>query len=76
MGVGGQRHTLAALLPKREPVPILQEAGWAAGRPGQVRKTSPLSGLEPRTFHSVASHYTDCAILTNTRKLCTEFCFT
>ena len=31
MGVGGQSHALAALLPKREPVPILQEAGWAAG---------------------------------------------
>ena len=31
MGVGGQCHALAALLPERGPVPILQEAGWAPG---------------------------------------------
>jgi hypothetical protein len=31
MGVSGQRHALAALLPpgKGPPVPIVQEAGWA-----------------------------------------------
>jgi hypothetical protein len=31
MGVSGQRHAPAALLPpgKRPPVPIVQEAGWA-----------------------------------------------
>jgi hypothetical protein len=31
MGVSGQRHTPAALLPpgKGPPVPIVQEAGWA-----------------------------------------------
>jgi hypothetical protein len=27
--VGGQRHTPAALLQERNPVPIAQEAGWA-----------------------------------------------
>jgi hypothetical protein len=31
MGVGGQRHTLAALPPGNDPVPIVQEAGWAPG---------------------------------------------
>jgi len=30
-GVGGQRHAPAALAPGKEPVPILQEAGWAPG---------------------------------------------
>ena len=30
MGVGGQCHALAALLAKRERVPILQEAGCAS----------------------------------------------
>ena len=31
MGVGGQRHALAALPPGKDPVPIVQEAGWAPG---------------------------------------------
>ena len=30
-GVGGQRHAPAAFIPRKEPVPILQEAGWAPG---------------------------------------------
>jgi hypothetical protein len=30
MGVGGQRQTPAALPPERDPVSIVQEAGWAA----------------------------------------------
>jgi hypothetical protein len=28
-GVRGQLHALAALYPRKEPVPIVQEAGWA-----------------------------------------------
>ena len=28
MGVGGQRHALAAFTPGEDPVPITQEAGW------------------------------------------------
>ena len=31
MGVGGQRHSPAALPPGKDPVSILQEAGWAPG---------------------------------------------
>jgi hypothetical protein len=31
MGVGGQRHAPAALTPGKDPVPIVQEAGWAPG---------------------------------------------
>jgi len=27
--VGGQRHALAAFTPGKDPVPIVQEAGWA-----------------------------------------------
>ena len=30
MGVGGQRHTLAAFTLGKDPVPIVQEAGWAS----------------------------------------------
>ena len=31
MGVGGQRHALAAFNPGKDVVPIVQEAGWAPG---------------------------------------------
>jgi hypothetical protein len=31
MGVGGERHAPVTLPRKREPVPILQEAGWPLG---------------------------------------------
>ena len=31
MGVRGQRHAPASPYPKRVPVPIVQEAGWASG---------------------------------------------
>jgi hypothetical protein len=31
MGVDGQRHAPAALYPREDPVPIVQEAGWAPG---------------------------------------------
>jgi len=41
MGVGGQRHAPAAL----PPVPIVQEAGWAPGPSGRVRKISPSTGI-------------------------------
>ena len=30
MGVGGQHHALAALPTGKDPVPIVQEAGWAS----------------------------------------------
>jgi hypothetical protein len=29
MGVGGQRHAPAVFTPGKDPVPIVQEAGWA-----------------------------------------------
>ena len=32
MGVGGQRHAPAAFTPGKNPVPIVQEAGWASER--------------------------------------------
>jgi hypothetical protein len=31
MGVGGQRHALAAFTPGKDPVPIVQESGWVPG---------------------------------------------
>jgi hypothetical protein len=31
MGVGGQRHAPAAFTPGKDPVPIVQAAGWVPG---------------------------------------------
>ena len=31
MGVGGQLHSPTAFTPGKDPVPIIQEAGWAPG---------------------------------------------
>ena len=38
------RH--ARFTPGKDPVPIVQEAGWAPGRSGQVRKMSPQPGFD------------------------------
>jgi hypothetical protein len=47
--------------PGKDPVPIVQEAGWAPGRSGRVRKISPSPGFDSRTVQSVVSRYTDRA---------------
>ena len=56
----GQRHAPAALYPVKDPVPIVQEAGWA---PGPVRTGAEnlalTAGIDPRTVQPVASRYTD-----------------
>jgi hypothetical protein len=60
--VKGQRHAPAALNPGKDPVPIVQEAGWGPqGRSGQVRKISPPRVLDLQTVQPVASRYTDYA---------------
>jgi hypothetical protein len=46
---------------ERNTVPILQEAGWAAGRSERVRKISPPPKFDTRTVQPAASRYTDCA---------------
>jgi hypothetical protein len=58
-GVSGQHHAPAALPLERDPVPIVQEARWAPGRSGRVRKISPSPEFDPQTFQPVASRYTD-----------------
>ena len=48
--------------PGKDPVPIVQEAGWA---PGPVwtcaENLAPPPRFDPRTLQSVASRYTDYA---------------
>jgi hypothetical protein len=47
--------------PGKEPVPILQEAGWASGPIWKGRKARPPPGFDPLTDQPVVSHYTDWA---------------
>jgi len=47
--------------PGKDPVPIVQEAGWAQAQSGQVWKISPPPGFDPRTVQPIASCYTDHA---------------
>jgi hypothetical protein len=46
--------------PGKEPVPLLQEAGWALG-PVWTGKNVVLTGIQSRTFQPVDSHYTNWA---------------
>jgi hypothetical protein len=57
MGVGGQRHTPAALPPGQTHC----IGGWVGHRDG-YGKFRPQPGFDPRAVQPVASPYTDCAI--------------
>ena len=70
-GVGGQRNAPEFYVEnsrERDPVPLVQQAGWAPGPvwtdEGNLVRTPPLpqSGFHPWTVKSVASHYTDYPI--------------
>ena len=62
MGVGGQRHAAAALLPGMTRYPLYRRLGGPQGRSGRVRKISPPSGFDLRTVQPVASRCTGGAI--------------
>ena len=62
MGVGGQRHAPAALLPGKTRYPLYRRLGGPQGRSGRVREISPPPGYAPRTVQPVASRYTVWAI--------------
>ena len=51
---------------ERDPVPIVQEAGWAAGPIWTGAENAPPPGFDPRSAKLVASRYTDYAIPANT----------
>ena len=66
MGMGGQCHALAALPPGMPWYSLYRRLGGPQGWSGQVWKMSPPPGFDPWTVQSVASHYTDYAILAHT----------
>jgi len=48
---------------ERDPVLILQEAGWAQGQTGQVHNISPPSAFGPWTHQPIRSCYINYVIL-------------
>jgi hypothetical protein len=59
--VCGQHHAPAAFTPRKEPVPIVQEAGWAPEPVWIGAENLAPPGFDPRTFQPVVSRYTDYA---------------
>ena len=59
-GGGGSAPRPGRFNTRKDPVPIVQEVGWAprAGLDG-CGKSRPSPGFDPRTVHPVASSYTD-----------------
>jgi hypothetical protein len=60
--VCGQHHAPAAFIPGKDPVPIVQEAGWAPELVWIGAENLAPPGFDPRTFQLVASRFTDYAI--------------
>jgi hypothetical protein len=58
----GQHHVPAAFTPGKDPVPFVQEAGWAPEPVWIGAENLAPPGFDPRTFQPVASRYTDLAI--------------
>ena len=61
MGVGGQRHAPAAFTPGKDPVPIVQAAGWAPGKGWIGAENLAVPGFDPWTVQLVGSRYIDYA---------------
>ena len=61
MGVGGQRHAPAAFTLGKDPVPIVQEAGWAPGPVWIGAENLAPPGLDPWNVQPVGSRYADYA---------------
>jgi hypothetical protein len=51
--------TFQSLYPGKDPVSIVQEAGWASGPVWMAGKISRLPAFDHRTAQPVASRYTD-----------------
>ena len=67
--VGWSKLRPVAFTPGEEPVPIVQEAGWAPGPvwTGVKNLAPPPPGFDPCTVQPVESRYTDYTVLLLTR---------
>ena len=48
MGVGSQRHAPAIFTPGKDPLPIVQEAGWPPGSVWTGAENLAPAGFDPR----------------------------
>ena len=55
--MGGQRHAPAAFTPGKDPVSIVQEAGWASGPVWTGAENLAPPGFDPRTAQLVGSRF-------------------
>ena len=69
----GQRHAPAASYPGKDPVPIVQEAGWASGPVWTGAENLAPLGFNPRTVQPVGSRYTDYATRPTKELIPTKF---
>ena len=60
-GEGSASSPGRSLPPEKTRYPLYRRLGGPQGRSGQVRKTSPPLGFDPRKVQPVASRYTDYA---------------
>ena len=59
--MSGQHHALAAFTPGKDPVPIVQKAGWAPELVWTGVENLAPPGFDSRTVQPVGSRYTDYA---------------
>jgi len=55
----GQRHAPAALHPGKDPVSIVQEAGWASEPVWTGAENFARTGIRSPTAQPIANRYTD-----------------
>jgi hypothetical protein len=61
-GCGWSTPRPSRFTPRKDPVPIVQVAGWVPGPGLDGRKISPPPGFDPRIVQPIAGRYTDWAI--------------
>jgi len=62
MDVDGEGVVPTALRPGREPLPIVQEGGWAPGTVWMCAENFTPTEIRSQNLPALASHYTDCAM--------------
>jgi len=58
MGVDGQRHAQAALIPGKRRVPIVQETGWASGSVWTGTENLARTGIRSPARPAIPTHIT------------------
>jgi hypothetical protein len=59
MGVGGQLHAPAAFTPRKDLIPVLQEAGWVPGPVWTGAGNLASTGIRSLNLPALASRYND-----------------